>query len=149
MEKIIQKKCNNFWIFRLPQVVGVSTSPTLVNFLFTAIKSNKLMRINKYSTRNIIYVGDVVEIVNYLIDNKLYVNEITNIATPYNTKVLDIVLEIEKIVGLKANYQLIDFGERQNIDISKIRSLNIDWNIFHVNYIHNTLKKYFMEIYGR
>lgn len=149
MERMVEEYCDDFYMFRLPQVVGVTTSMTLINFLFTAIKTNKQLIINKNSTRNLIHVDDVVEIVTYIIKHKLYKNEITNIATPQNTMVVDIVFEIEKIMGLKANYQLIDFGAKQDIDISKIRALNMDWNIFHSNYVHNVLLKYYINISGR
>ncbi len=39
MENLIYKLCQHFYIFRLPQVIGKTKSPTLVNFLFTALST--------------------------------------------------------------------------------------------------------------
>jgi len=145
MENLIHKLCQHFYIFRLPQVVGKTKSPTLVNFLFTSIINNEKISLNKNSTRNLIDANDIYKIVDYLIKNKLYSNEITNIATPNNDFVLDIVLQIEKITKVKANYTLVELGEKQDIDISKIRSLDVDFNIFHDNYQYSVLYKYFID----
>lgn len=146
MEKIVERRCDKFHIFRLPQVVGVTNSPTLVNYLFMSIKNHIPLTINKNSTRNLIHVDDVVKIISYLIDNKIYCNEITNIATPHNTMVLDIVVKIEKIMQMKANYQLIEFGAKQNIDISKMQELNIESDIFDINYTDEILSKYYAQM---
>jgi nucleoside-diphosphate-sugar epimerase len=145
MEKIVESNCEQFHIFRLPQVVGVTNSPTLVNYLFMSIKNNIPLTINKNSTRNLIHVDDVVKIVSYLIDNKIYCQETTNIATPHNMMVLDIVLKIEEIMQIKANYKLIEFGAKQNIDISKIQELNMESDIFDVDYTDEIISKYYAQ----
>lgn len=143
MEKIIENKCNKFFIFRLPQVVGKTNSPTLINFLFTSILNDKKIDINKHSTRNLISINDVFSISNYLIENNIYANEITNVATPYNIPVLDIVLMVEKIARLNLNYKLIDQGSPFTINIDKLNKLKINLNIFDPNYLNNTLDFFF------
>ena len=142
MEKYVQKECVRYYIFRLPQVVGKTNSPTLVNYLWNSIKNEKEITVNKNSTRNLLYVDELLKIVRYLIDNNLFLNEITNIASSNNISVLEIVLEIEKIMQEKATYKLVDFGQQQNIDISKIQSLKIDWGIFEKQYTSKVLGKY-------
>lgn len=146
MEEIIEKICDKFYIFRLPQVVGKTKSNTLVKFLFESILTGKKMLINKNSTRNIINVNDVFRIASYCINNEIYINEITNIATSNNVFVVELVHYIEKITSCKAFYDLIDFGEPQNIDISAIKALFNQADILEKEYTFNVLKEYFDEI---
>lgn len=146
METLIQESHNKFYIFRLSQVVGEATNKTLVNFLFDSILNSKHMTINKKSTRNLIHVDDIFKIVSYIIVNKIYSNEITNIATPYNYFLLDIVSYIEKITNIRASYDLIEVGEEQDIDVLKIKSLNKNFNIFKKNYTYNVLSRFFNEV---
>lgn len=147
MENIVQSECKNYYIFRLPQVVGVTTSPTLIHFLFSSIQNNNELQINKFSTRNLLHSDDLYKIVSYLIENKIFLNEITNIASSSNLLVLDIVLKIEKLLNQQAKYELIDFGKSFNIDISKIQSLGMDWSIYEKDYIDKVLKKYYLSMY--
>lgn len=145
MENFIKNNCTQFYIFRLPQVVGATKNKTLVNYLFTSILNNKKIDINKYSTRNLISVDDVYMVASYLVKNKLYLNEITNIATPNNVLILDIVKVVEKITGLTLRYNLINFGGPVFIDIEKIQSLNIGIDLLHPKYLESTLYSFYQD----
>ena len=52
MEKLITNNCKSYYIFRLPQVVGRTNSPTLVNFIAKAIKNEEPFVVQKNATRN-------------------------------------------------------------------------------------------------
>ena len=143
MENLIKNRCSQFYIFRLPQVVGPTRNQTLVNYLFTSILNNKKIDIYKYSTRNLISVDDVFMTASYLVENKIYLNEITNIATPNNTPVVDIVKIIEDITGLSLRYNLVNCGQPVSIDIEKIQSLNIGFDFFHPKYLKNILRNFY------
>jgi len=143
MEQLIEKNCQKFYIFRLPQIVGKTSSPTLINHLFDNIYNDENLAINKNSTRNLIGVNEVFLIANHLIKNNFYVNEITNIATPYNDSVIDIVLMIEKILKKKSNYRLLDIGEREAIDINKIMDIIKNKNIFPEGYTYKILNNFY------
>ena len=143
MEDLIQKECLNFFIFRLPQVVGFARNQTLVNFLFSSILNNKKIDIYKHSTRNLISADDVFKAVSYLITNKMYLNEITNIATPKNTLVKDIVKIIENITGLSFNYNLLDCGHPTEINVDKILNLDLKFDFDQPNYLENVLSDFF------
>ncbi len=143
MEKIVQNRCKKYYIFRLPQVVGISKSPTLINFLVKNIIKENDFVVYKNATRNLIAIEDVYYISKKIIENKHYENEIVNIATPFNISVLDIVKIIEKILNKKANYTINNLGEAQEIDITKILNLNLD---FKSNYTNNLLNKYVNKI---
>jgi nucleoside-diphosphate-sugar epimerase len=145
MESII-KKHNKYYIFRLPQVVGNTNSPTLINFLFTQISLQARIDVYKNATRNIISIDDVYFIVNYLVENNIYMNEITNIATPFNSSVIDIVSKIEELLNIKADYNEINSGEKQIVNIDKILSITKEYNLFNENYIHILLNKYYSNL---
>ena len=147
MENLIKKKCSRFYIFRLPQVVGLTRSPTLVNYLFTSILNNKKIDINQHSTRNLISADDVLVVASYLVESKIYINEITNIATPSNMLVVDIIKIIEDITGSLLSYNLVNSGQIFDIDIEKIRNVNMDFNIFSPRYLENTLRVFFKNTF--
>ena len=143
MEKIVKNHSNSFYIFRLPQVVGKTTSPTLVNFLFLSIINNDDLKINKKSIRNLIDITDVFIIVNYLMTKKMYINEITNIASPYNISVLKIILLIEKILKKDAKYELVDGGGGQPINIDKIKVIAKEKRLFLDGYTSSLLNDFY------
>ena len=143
MENLIKRKCSKFYIFRLPQVVGLARNQTFINYLFTSIQNNKKIDIYKYSTRNLISTDDALMAVSYLVKNKIYFNEITNIATPNNILVMDIVKIIEDITELSFNYNLLDCGEKIDIDIEKILNLNMNFDFYKPKYLENILLDFF------
>ena len=145
MEQLVKKKCQKFFIFRLPQIVGKTNSPTLINHLFDTIYNDRNLAINKDSTRNLIGLNEMVLIVNHLIKNNIYANEITNIASPYNYSVIDIVVMIEKILKKKSNYRLLDIGEREAININKIMDIVKNKNIFPEGYTYRILNNFYKD----
>jgi len=142
MEKLVEDNCINYYIFRLSQVVGISKNSTLVNYLYDSIINDKHMYINKYSTRNLIYIGDVLNIVSYIIKNKIYLNEVINIASVHNILVSDVIKCIEKILQKKAKYSTLEIGSSLEIDIAKIVNIEASKNILKKNYVMSILNKY-------
>jgi UDP-2-acetamido-2,6-beta-L-arabino-hexul-4-ose reductase len=142
MEYLIKKRCNKFYIFRLPQVVGRTNSPTLINFLYNQINDNKTIDVNRYSTRNIISVRTVFEFSQYMIDNEIYINEITNIATPYNTSVIDIISIMEETLNKKSFVRMLNKGKIQNIDVSKIKKLSVYKKSITSDYVKKIISQY-------
>lgn len=138
MEELIQSKCKNYYIFRLPQVVGQTKSPTLVNFLIYAIQNDIYFEVQKNATRNLIDVDDVFKISDKIITDNIFMNEIVNVASPFNIKVIDIVRILEKILGKKAKFEFVNKGCAQNIKIDKIKFSN---SIFYDKYVENILLK--------
>lgn len=120
MEKTIMQYSKCFYIFRLPQVVGKTNSPTLVNYLVNRITNEQSFDIWKGSTRNLIDVEDVFKIANFIIEKQIFLNEITNIASSKSYYIKEIVLLIENILGIEAKYSCIDKGASYKIDTQKI-----------------------------
>mgnify|MGYP000707535084 CR=1 FL=1 len=144
MESLIAKNTNKYYIFRLPQVVGSirTINTNLVSFLFTSIFNNTTIDIYQKSTRNLIGLKDVFSSADFLISNNKYINEITNIATPYNVTVINIVQMIEEITGLSLSYNLLDVGYSYDINIDKLHDLGIDLDIFASGYLYDILQDY-------
>jgi len=143
MEEIVKTLCLDYNIFRLPQVVGIGKSPTIINFFVDSILENNFFKVYGRATRNLISVEDVYNIADNFIVNKMATNKIINIATPFNTPVHKIVLILEKLLNKRAKYEVLDLGVEQTIDISYIvSSLKIK---FDENYVEDILKKYLIK----
>jgi UDP-2-acetamido-2,6-beta-L-arabino-hexul-4-ose reductase len=147
MELIIKGMASNFFIFRLPQVVGNSKSPIFVNYLFNAIMSDGSIDIYKHSSRNLIGINDVFEICHFIINNNKFINQITNIATPHNLDVGYIVSEVESITKRMSKKNILNVGARYDINIDKILSLDKNFRIFSGTYTTNLLKDFFLRHY--
>lgn len=146
IENIIVSR-GNYFIFRLPQVVGYSKNThVLANFLYSKIKKDQQFEIWKYATRNFIDIDDVFKIVKYMIDNNIGFNTVTNIAASSSSAILTIVKCFEQIVNKEANYTIVEKGcpyqiETQQSDaVAKKIGLQFD-----SEYLYKTLSKYYSE----
>jgi len=146
MELIIKKMCDRFYIFRLPQVVGVTNSPTLINYLFTSVLKEKEIDVYSGSTRNLIGVRDVFFIIDYIIRKNKYLNEATNIATPYNMRVLNLVLIVEEITNTSVRHNILEHGYASDINIDKIVKLGVRFKIFSLNYTKDLLRNFYQQV---
>lgn len=145
MEKFISLNAPNYNIFRLGHVAGASAKEyTILSFLFNSIKNGSLFKLWKYASRNIIDIDDVSKICTYIIDNNLYENEVTNICNSYNSSVIELVIILEKVLGKKANYKIVEAGESPNFDNSRIRLISKELGIiFDKNYVKDIVLKYY------
>lgn len=137
----------NFLIIRLPQIAGKTDNQnTLLNFLANKIQSNQSFEIWVNAYRNIIDISDVVKIVEKMIEDKTFRNNIVNIANPISHKVTDVVQELENVLGSKATFKALQKGEYVHIDLSLtekyINSAHIE---FSSNYLSEIIKKYFYK----
>jgi nucleoside-diphosphate-sugar epimerase len=149
IERMIITKCNSFKIFRLPQVAGETKSPTFVRSIFDLVEQNQHFYLESLSTRNLVLITDVVNVVCFLLENKLYRNMITNIAARHSYAVIEIVKKIEKILGRDANYSLVNSGKTYDIDLSSLNNLNKNFRIFDDNYLDHVLATYYSKYYTK
>ena len=141
-EKIISNKLQERELIIFQRNLKKNTQVKISNIL-----NNKKIDINQHSTRNLISADDVLVVASYLVESKIYINEITNIATPSNMLVVDIIKIIEDITGSLLSYNLVDSGQIFDIDIEKIRNVNMDFNIFSPRYLENTLRVFFKNTF--
>lgn len=134
-------------ILRLPQVAGITPNPhTLLNFLYAHIARSEAFQLWAKATRNIIDVADVATIATLLIDDPSARNLTVNIANPVCYAMPDIVAAMERFVGKKAIYDLIERGSGYQIDISTIRPLLNRADVtFGNEYLARVIGKYYAK----
>ena len=147
MESLVRTQAR-YWIFRLPQVVGLTPNPhTLTNFLFRRIISGQSFDVFKDATRNIIDVDDVARIVTYLVRSDVFGGGQTlNIATPKNISVESLVKIFEGVLGIAAKYNLISGGGSYFFDTTIASEIAKELDIpFHQTneYARQVLSKYY------
>lgn len=145
MEDIIMKSSGRYNIFRLSEVVGSTTNTSqILSFLVNSIKNNEVVNIWKNATRHLIDIEDVEKICSEIMYDKRQENKIFNIASPIKSKILDLVIKIEKTFEKKANYRLVDKGSDYNINTDCIdiylKKLNIQFND---KYVEMLISKYY------
>lgn len=146
MEELIERSCKRYFIFRLSQVVGYGSSPTLINFIVDRLIKREHFSIWKNSKRNLIDIDDVFKIADYLIKNGIFMNEITNIATPLSLSIFNIVAIIEELLGQKGHYEVENRGGSYNINIDKISPYLKESGIcFFDEYPKSIIEKYFFK----
>ena len=149
MENITKEKVKSYYIFRLPQVVGLGGNKnTLFNYLIEQVVCKREIEIWKNVRRNLIDIDDVILIIKKIIDCKIKPNSILNIASPFTLSIVEIINSIENILNIKIKYNSIEKGQSIYVDITEISKI-IDIDEIFKNkdsYIENLIKKYYKEI---
>lgn len=145
MENIVKKGVNSFYIFRLPQVVGINDNRnTLLNYLFFKIQDNAHFDIWANAGRRLIGIDDAVSIVTNIVNNNAHLNSTFNVAALVQYSVLDVVGAIEKFLNKKAVYNLRDKGSAAVLDLSLVSSIVQDLGIdFYDHYLERLLVRYY------
>jgi glycosyltransferase involved in cell wall biosynthesis len=148
MEKLIQKSAPHYYIFRLPEIIGLSeTTSNMVGSYVDAIINHQKIEIWQNARRNLIDIDDVHEVVSEILRRKIFHNKIINIASPQQTDLLHLVQDIEDFIGCVANYILVGKGSEYHIDISDIQSILFELKLdFDKNYVSRSLRKYFQHL---
>ncbi len=149
MEKIVTDKAKKFYIFRLPQVVGNGGNKnTLLNHLIYQIKHQNKIEVWENVRRNLIDIDDVVMIVSRIISNITKSNSIINVASPYNSTILEIIQNIQYVLGIQVNYVLAKKGIAIDVDISELSQFIDIKEIFKSKnlYLQYLVSKYHKEI---
>ena len=144
MESIVRTH-PSYYIFRLPQVVGQANNPnTLTNFLKNSIISGRNILIQKFATRNIIDVHDVVKLACAIGASDGYLNNTINIANTKSDSVIDILKKMEEVLEKKANFELVESGYSYSIDTVIVNNIAKCCEIsFDLYYTSRTLAKYY------
>ena len=145
MESMIREAHGDYHIFRVSNLAGKTSNPhTVLNFFYQHIVSGAFFYLWKNASRNIIDIDHAVAVCSYIIDEKLFRNEITNIANPINYPVTEIIETIENISEKKGNYEPVDKGSNPDINTYSVQQL---FALLHVNfdnaYLNKTLQKYY------
>jgi len=150
IENFLKSKVKKLLILRLPQIAGKSNNEyTILNHIYKKIKKKETLVIWKNVERSIIGIDDLLKILKVILKKNFYIslNEI-NIVNPNLIKVLDIVKIFEKLLKLKATYNLITLKNYKqsfyNLLIKKnIYQKEINKICKKKNYVKKTIFKYF------
>lgn len=145
MEELIQESNRDYYIFRLPQVIGLNDADSsLITYLVNAIYNNNEFKIWDGISKNLIDIDDVYSIIDKILEDKIYLNNTINIANKNSTTVLKIVHKIEKFIKKQGKYKLVTKGSNYNIDTNKIDTIADSLNIsFSDDYLDKSLNKYY------
>ena len=132
-------------ILRLPQVAGITPNPhTLLNFLYARISRSESFQLWRNAKRNIIDVEDVAAISRQLISDNTLRNVTINIANPTNYPMMDIVHAMEKAVGKRAVYKILERGSGYPIDIRMMfPAIDAAGVKFSNDYLERVIGKYY------
>lgn len=146
IEKYIELNFNNYWIFRLPNVIGDSNNPnTMINFFHHALSNNHTFELNKQAVRYFIDVEDVHSIIKQIISCKSLASGCYNLLFPSSYSVLKVVYAFEDYLGKKGNYLINDKeGAYYQVNISEqlLPYIKFDMNDPEA-YLKKTFKKYY------
>ena len=120
MEEYVSKHADSFYIYRLPQVVGVVKNLTLISYLVNAVLDGETVTVQKYAKRNLLDIKDVVRLSHYLIENKIGCNTIQNLASIAAVPIADILSEVSSILGVSARSNVVELGESYDISVDFI-----------------------------
>lgn len=137
MEQYVIENCKSYNIFRISQVIGRANNPTLVNFIVNNIIYDKEFDVWERATRNLIALDDVYKIIDYILVNKININQIVNVANSHNISIVDFIHIVEDVIGKKSKMKLVPKGfPFDTIDISLIKpflsklGINLDKNYY-------------------
>lgn len=149
MEEIVKNRAKQYYIFRLPQVVGSGGNKnTLFNYLISQAKREKQIEIWGNVRRNLIDIDDVISIIDQVVSNNAKINSVMNIASPLNIDILEIIKNIEMVLNIKIKYILVQKGKAIDVDINELsKVVEMDTVFRNKNlYLQNLINKYHREI---
>jgi nucleoside-diphosphate-sugar epimerase len=135
-------------IFRFPQVAGKTPNPhTLLNFLYARISRSEAFSLWKNAKRNIIDIDDVAAIAGQFIADESVRNVTLSIANPISYSMINIVGAMERAVGKRAIYYLVERGSEYTIDISAIPPALASAGVeFGSDYLDKVMRKYYGKL---
>jgi nucleoside-diphosphate-sugar epimerase len=147
IEDFIQTRVKQYHIFRISNLVGISSNPnTLLNFFFNHVKNGVNFDLWTNACRNIIDVDHTYLIIDHILKLNLFPNQVINIANPVNHPVKNIITAIETFLNIKSNYIEIDRGTCFEIDTSSIQPIIQKQGIrFDQEYLRDLLQKYYLH----
>jgi len=150
IENFLKSNVKKLLILRLPQIAGKSNNEyTILNHIYKKIKKKETLVIWKNVERSIIDIDDLLKILKKIFKKNYYISlKEINIVNPNLIKVLDIVKIFEKLLKLKAIYNLISLKNYKhsfyNLLIKKnIYQKEINKTCKNKNYVKKTIFKYF------
>ncbi|MGZ5596179.1 MAG: NAD-dependent epimerase/dehydratase family protein [Usitatibacter sp.] len=144
MEKLVRERPRHL-ILRLPQVAGRTPNPhTLLNYLHARMARSERFQIWGGASRNIIDVEDVAAIAMDLIVREDAASETINVANDRSWPMREIVARMERVLGVRAIYDVLDKGTAVAVDIERISAAVARCAVgFGESYLDRVIDKYY------
>lgn len=123
MEELVLSKAVTGHIFRLPQVVGRVHNRTLVSYIVESILRGRVLTVQTRAKRNLLDVLDFARVASLIVRRNIGGGMPHNIASSTQVSVLDIVMEIAKILNRPTRIDSVDTGYSQLIKIDLLNHL--------------------------
>lgn len=145
IEDFIKTYVKNYRIFRISNLAGISANPnTLLNFYFNHVKNGVNFDVWANACRNLIDIDDAFFIIDHILKQDLFTNQVINIANPVSYPVKKIIREVESFLDIRSNYIEIEKGTCFDIDTSVILPIIQKSGIqFGNDYLEGLLQKYY------
>jgi NAD dependent epimerase/dehydratase family len=148
MESLIKECAMDFLVLRLPQVVGITKNSTLVSYLVNAARRGEAIKIQRGAFRSLVDVVDVGRVLSLFMARNI-TREVISVGPRMPLRVLDIVMIIESILGLKIDYSIVDGGDWQRAELSRACQLLGDQDrLFEAGYQYSVLNKYVARLHS-
>lgn len=146
VENIIKELSKSYIIFRVSQVIGISSNPfTVFNFFYNCINDGLEFDLWSEATRNFIDIDDLYSIASSIIESNQYLNNTLNIGSIENIPIIELVKFIENYLSKKANYKVKKRGSSVTFDTSTVKKFADQLNINLVNkYNERVINKYLL-----
>jgi hypothetical protein len=142
IEELIQLSSSNYYIFRVPQIIGSKNPKQLLGFLNSKILNQEMFDLIDVD-RNLIDLDFLKKVVTLILDNKLYENQITNISYPENISVRKLVNIFESIHKIKGNYEVKKVEGSLLIDSKKLVNLYNRLRLIREDYYGERIRHYY------
>jgi hypothetical protein len=143
MEVLLANMAKDFYVFRLPQVVGVALNNTLVSYLVRSCMENRCFDVHENAVRNLIDIQDVVRIVQFVVNEGLGACSIQTLASASNVPVPYLVTEISGLLNVPCEINTHAKGDDQTVSIDFLKKyLNDADPILDDDYWKAVLRKY-------
>lgn len=121
LESRIKETAHRYYIFRLPQVIGVSSNrKSLINHFIDSIVNEKLITVWAGAYKNLITIDDAYKIADYAINNSKLCNSTINVINRKYYKVEEIIHAIEDVFDKKAILEIRNKGGKPNYQSNDI-----------------------------
>ena len=132
IEDLVSKRSESYLIARVSNIVGRGGNPNNVfNFFFNSILEGTKFELWKYSTRNILLINHMVQILEFILRfESCNESKVINLTNSRNFEVIDIVKAIEKHLQKTANYVIVDrisnSAKVEPASINRLERIGID-----------------------
>ena len=134
----------NTSIVRLPNVVGPSGNKrNLVNYFVDAVVSGEKIFVQKLAKRYLLGVDEMTALIGAYMSQEPKNGAIVEFAPPFSTPAIELVRQIEQILGLEGNVEIVGGGSSYLVDFKDTARYSKAAGVeFTENYTNSILKKW-------